>query len=84
MLRPCPIIDHNEWLVEVLAQTDAKPTHPGAEDVVTRLAPAVRAWAAEYAKLADYAWYESGQYAWAQVKDDPLWTSDDDLSTTAR
>jgi hypothetical protein len=47
MLRPCPIIDHNEWLAEVLAQTAAKPTHPGAEDVVTRLAPAVRAWAAE-------------------------------------
>jgi len=83
LLRPCPIIDHNEWLADALAQTNAKPTHPGAEDIVTRLAPEVRAWAAEYAKLADYAWYESGQYAWAQRNDDPLWTSDEDLPAKA-
>jgi MoaA/NifB/PqqE/SkfB family radical SAM enzyme len=80
-LRPCPIIDHNEWLAETLAATKARPTHPGAEDVVSRLAPRIREWAAEYAKLADHAWYESGQYAWAQKKDDPLWTSDDDMTT---
>ena len=83
LLRPCPIIDHNEWLADVLAEIQAKPTHTGAEDIVTRLAPEVRAWSAEYAKLADYAWYESGQYAWAQKEGDPLWTSDADLPTKA-
>jgi MoaA/NifB/PqqE/SkfB family radical SAM enzyme len=84
LLRPCPIIDHNEWLAEALQGTNARPTHPGAEDIITRLAPEVRAWAAEYGKLADYAWYESGQYAWAQRPGDPLWTSDEDMLTQAR
>jgi MoaA/NifB/PqqE/SkfB family radical SAM enzyme len=83
LLRPCPIIDHNEWLAEALAATNAHPTHTGAEDVVTRLAPEIRQWSAEYAKLADYAWYQSGQYAWAQRKGDALWTSDDDVPTRA-
>jgi MoaA/NifB/PqqE/SkfB family radical SAM enzyme len=75
-LRPCPIIDHNEWLEEALSGTNARPTHPGAEDIVGRLAPQVRAWAAEYGKLADHAWYHSGQYAWAQRKGDPLWDNE--------
>ncbi len=75
LLRPCPIIDHNEWLEEALEGTNARPTHPGAEDIVTRLAPEVRAWAKEYGKLADHAWYETDEYAWAQT-DDPLWTPD--------
>ncbi|MFB3880251.1 MAG: radical SAM/SPASM domain-containing protein [Armatimonadota bacterium] len=71
-LRPCPIIDHNEWLEEALKGTKARPTHPGAEDIVGRLAPQVRAWAEEYGKLADYAWYKSGEYEWAQ-RNDVLW-----------
>jgi MoaA/NifB/PqqE/SkfB family radical SAM enzyme len=73
-LRPCPIIDHNEWLEEALRGTNARPTHPGAEDIVGRLAPAVRAWAAEYGKLADYAWYHSGEYDWIK-KNEALWGS---------
>jgi MoaA/NifB/PqqE/SkfB family radical SAM enzyme len=72
-LRPCPIIDHTEWLEEALSGTGARPTHPGAEDIVGSLAPQVRAWAAEYGKLADYAWYQSGQYDWAKRKGDALW-----------
>jgi len=72
-LRPCPIIDHNEWFDEALSGSNAHPTHPGAEDIVGRLAPQVRSWAAEYGKLADHAWYHSGQYEWAQRKGDPLW-----------
>ncbi len=74
-LRPCPIIDHNDWFEDALKKSNARPTHPGAEDIVGRLAPAVRAWAAEYGKLADYAWYESGEYEWAQ-RDDALWGPD--------
>jgi len=74
-LRPCPIVDHNEFLEEALRGTDAKPTHPGAEDIVGRLAPEVRAWSAEYAKLADHVWYETDEYAWA-TSDGPLWKVD--------
>jgi len=72
-LRPCPIIDHNEWLEAALKGANARPTHEGAEDIVGRLAPEVRAWASEYAKLADYAWYHSGEYDWAQRQGDLLW-----------
>jgi len=82
-LRPCPIIDHNEWLEEALRGTNARPTHPGAEDIVGRLAPQVRAWAAEYAKLADYAWYHSGQYEWAKREDDLLWNDRTSRQTSA-
>ncbi len=71
-LRPCPIIDHNEWLEAALKGSGARPTHPGAQDIVGRLAPELRAWAAEYGKLADHAWYHSGEYEWAQ-RDDVLW-----------
>lgn len=74
-LRPCPIVDHNEWLEEALAGTDARPTHPGAEDIIGRLAPEVRAWSAEYAKLADHAWYETHEYDWARYES-PLWRVD--------
>ncbi len=82
-LRPCPIIDHNEWLEEALAGANAHPTHPGAEDIVGRLAPQVRTWAAEYGKLADHAWYHSGQYGWAQRGDDPLWGHQDRRQASA-
>ena len=74
-LRPCPIMDHNEWLASALDKSHAHPTHEGAEDIVGRLAPDVRAWAEEYGKLADQAWYHSGDYEWAQ-KNDTLWGPD--------
>jgi MoaA/NifB/PqqE/SkfB family radical SAM enzyme len=71
-LRPCPIIDHNEWLEEALAKTSAHPTHEGAEDIVGRLAQPVREWAAQYARLADAAW-ASGEYDWAKQS---IWRRD--------
>jgi MoaA/NifB/PqqE/SkfB family radical SAM enzyme len=73
-LRPCPIIDHNDWLEEALKGTKARPTHAGADDIVGRLAEPVRSWAREYGRLADEAWYRSGQYEWAQAEGDPLWS----------
>ncbi len=76
LLRPCPLIDHNEWLEEVLRETGAKPTHPGAENIITSLAPGVRAWSERYRQIADQVWYETDEYAWAQKKGDPLWDSD--------
>ena len=34
-LRPCPIIDNNPALREIVKESGAKPTHEGAEDVVS-------------------------------------------------
>ena len=34
-LRPCPIIDNNPALREMVKESGAKPTHEGAEDVVS-------------------------------------------------
>ncbi|MCG0277439.1 MAG: radical SAM protein [Thermanaeromonas sp.] len=34
LLRPCPIIDVPEALREIVAETGARPTHPGAEKVL--------------------------------------------------
>jgi MoaA/NifB/PqqE/SkfB family radical SAM enzyme len=76
-LRPCMIIDHNEWLAEAVAETGAQPSYPGAETIVTELASGVRAWGEEYAKLAEEAW-NSTEYDffkdplnWATTYDDP-------------
>jgi MoaA/NifB/PqqE/SkfB family radical SAM enzyme len=76
LLRPCPIIDHNEWLEEAIRSVGAVPTHKGAADIIGRLAPALRAWSAEYGKIADKVWYESREYTWAQNPEDPLWGKD--------
>lgn len=35
-LRPCPIIDNNPALREIIKESNAKPTHDGAEDVVSK------------------------------------------------
>lgn len=68
LLRPCPIIDHNEWLAEALRGAGAIPTHDGAEDIIGRLAPELRAWAEVYAAFADRAW-DSHEYDFARAKD---------------
>lgn len=62
-LRPCPIIDHNEWLEEALRKVDAQPTHEGAEDIIGRLKEDVRQWSAAYAPYAEKAW-ASPEYQW--------------------
>lgn len=35
LMLPCPIIDNNDVLREMVKEADAYPTHPGAEDVVS-------------------------------------------------
>ena len=76
-LRPCPIIDHNEQLAEVIKETGAQPSYPGADGIIGEFAPAIRQWAAEYAEIAERAW-NSGEYDffkdplnWATTYDDP-------------
>lgn len=68
-LRPCPIVDHNEWLEEALGKApDIYPTHEGAEDIIGRLAQPVREWSAAYAEYAEGAW-NSPEYEWARTGD---------------
>lgn len=44
---PCMLIDNPEILREVVEETGARPTHPGAESLVTTLAPAVDEYASQ-------------------------------------
>jgi len=70
-LRPCLIIDHNEWLVKAVNSCGAKPTHPGAEDIITVLSPQVQQWGKAYAVLAERAWH-SGEYDWTKDYPGPV------------
>jgi len=56
-LRPCMIIDHPEILREIVAEGGARPTHPGAEDILQGpMAEKIDANAAAYAEIADAEW----------------------------
>ena len=63
LLLPCKIIDQPEVLREVVRQTGARPSYPGAETIVTD--PTVTSflddYAAQWAPLAEQAW-EGPQY----------------------
>lgn len=56
LLQPCMIIDHPWVLREVVAESGARPTHPGAETIITQLASFLDRYAAAYAEIADLAW----------------------------
>lgn len=57
-LRPCMIIDNPERYREVIEETRPYFTHPGAEEVVTRMKDELDAYAARFAQLADRVWRE--------------------------
>jgi MoaA/NifB/PqqE/SkfB family radical SAM enzyme len=56
--RPCMVIDHPHILREVIEQSGAHPTHPGAEAILTQFAPELDRYALVYGKLADALWSE--------------------------
>ncbi len=56
LLRTCPLHDHPEVLREVVASSGAHPTHPGAEEVITKFADKMDKYAQEWAKVADPIW----------------------------
>ena len=65
LLRPCTIIDNPHVLREAVAEGKAHPTHPGAESIITTLAPAIDEYARQYGAVADNAWkqeYENNTY----------------------
>jgi MoaA/NifB/PqqE/SkfB family radical SAM enzyme len=56
-LRPCMIIDHPNILRAVVKEGGARPTHPGAEDILTgNIARDIDRNAVEYGEIADREW----------------------------
>jgi MoaA/NifB/PqqE/SkfB family radical SAM enzyme len=56
--RPCLILDHPRLLREVVKETGALPTHPGAETLLTQLSDDMEKYASAFGKLADVLWEE--------------------------
>jgi MoaA/NifB/PqqE/SkfB family radical SAM enzyme len=58
-LRPCPIIDVPGALREIIEDSGARPTHPGAESILTRtVANHLDRRSEDWGKLADKIWRE--------------------------
>ncbi len=56
-LRPCMIIDHPEILRKVIEEGGARPTHPGADDILKgSMARDLDKTAAQYGEIADREW----------------------------
>jgi MoaA/NifB/PqqE/SkfB family radical SAM enzyme len=55
-LRPCLIIDHPHLLRELVTRFGARPTHPGAELLLSDLKDDLDTYASEYGELADAEW----------------------------
>jgi len=55
-LLPCMIIDNPSVLREVVNELGAKPTHSGAETIITELASDLDEYACRYKEIADRSW----------------------------
>ncbi|HHU81770.1 MAG TPA: radical SAM protein [Firmicutes bacterium] len=56
LLRPCMVIDRPEILRELYHKYQLRPTHPGAETILTSLAPVVQETAKAWAKISGPVW----------------------------
>jgi MoaA/NifB/PqqE/SkfB family radical SAM enzyme len=56
LLRPCMLIDEPHVIRDIVCQTGARPTHPGADDLITSYAAAIDEYAAGFKALADEVW----------------------------
>ncbi len=56
LLMPCMLIDNPAQSREIVAQTGARPTHPGAESILQTLAPALDQYAAEVERVYTPVW----------------------------
>jgi hypothetical protein len=52
------IIDHPHLLRQVVEESGAHPTHPGAETILTQFSGEMKEYASAYGKLADDLWKE--------------------------
>mgnify|MGYP005851003871 CR=1 FL=1 len=63
LLRPCPIIDHPEVLRGLVKKFGARPTHAGAETIITELAGHLDSYSKGLAEVYDPVW--AREYRWA-------------------
>jgi MoaA/NifB/PqqE/SkfB family radical SAM enzyme len=56
LLMPCMLIDNPRQSREIVELTGARPTHPGAESLLERLAPAIDDYAAEVERVYEPVW----------------------------
>lgn len=56
LLTPCTLIDHPSISRRAVQESGAKPTHEGAELLLTELAPAIDAYADQWCKVAGPIW----------------------------
>jgi len=56
LLTPCMLIDKPEIVREAVLSSGARPTHPGAEALITDLAADIDRYSEEYCRIADEAW----------------------------
>jgi len=64
-LRPCMIIDNPHVMREIIEELHPRFTHPGAEEIYTRLKDKMDEYAARYARLADEIWKKEYSWCWA-------------------
>lgn len=58
LLLPCMIIDSPWILREIVQKTGAHPTHPGADDIITKFAPIIDEYAKGVRKALNPIWIE--------------------------
>jgi len=56
LLTPCILIDKPEFVREAVLMSGARPTHPGAERLITDLAGDLDKYSEEYCRIADGVW----------------------------
>lgn len=71
-LRPCMIIDNPQVMRDVIHETGARFTHPGAEEIYTVHRDRMDVYAARWGRLADRIWRE--EYRKGCIEDDKMET----------
>ena len=67
-LRPCMILDNPEIMREIIAATNPRFTHPGAEEIYTERAQDLDAYARKFAAFIEPVWEEEYRSGVAMVK----------------
>lgn len=77
LLRPCPIIDHPHVLRRLVPKFGARPTHEGAESIVTDLSEAMDRYSQGVKSIYDPVWREEYQWA-ARLHNNPRYATPTD------
>ena len=64
-LLPCPMIDHHGAMWSLVQQYGAKPTHEGADQMFTTLAPEMKRYSEGVQTIMDDVWDNESYHDWA-------------------